>query len=175
MFEQMGADIAYANRQRQLAIGKFYGPAYQPPASRVVPRDYRAPKGQKAQPRGRHPAHTRFKRLDVTVDRDAKARDLRALGYSYQEIADFMGYHSRQAAHAAVKRGQRDHLSQGKKRASSRVDKPSLARVPALSNAPGGALPSTLTHFSRNQKMGRARGRAFPPVPGIRQQSTPLP
>jgi hypothetical protein len=165
MFEQMGADIAYLNRQRLLAIRSYYGPAYQPPASRIVPKDYRTPKGQKpATPRGRHPAHTRFKRLDVTVGRDAKARDMRALGYSYQEIADYGNYNSRQAAHAAVKRAQRDHLSQGKKKASSRIDKVPLTRKGAQSNASTDAISAPSPGSPETKKYGRARGKPFPPV-----------
>lgn len=159
MFEQMTADIAYLNRQKQLAISKYYGRAYQPPPDRVVPKDYRVQGGAKLRPRGRHPAHTRFKRVETTIKRDQQALNLRDLGLNYEQIGRELGF-SAQAAYQAVRRGLKDHLAESKKRSSSRVDKLPLTHTDT-------AMATPLVRFSdspRASRMGNGRGRVFPLV-----------
>ena len=41
MFDWINDELARLNRQRQQDIRSFYGNAYQPPAERFVPKDYR--------------------------------------------------------------------------------------------------------------------------------------
>lgn len=131
------------------AINKFYHPGWikEDPVFTNPDGSHWRPPGYKPQ-RGRSPIQTRFKREPATVKRDQQAWNLRSLGYSYPEISEMMGYASRQAAHLAVKRAQRDNLAR-----QSRVDKPPLA-----------AMPAPLPRSREKIKLGRARGRAFPPV-----------
>jgi hypothetical protein len=167
MLEDKHADRIYHERKVQQAIRKYTGGEYEIPEERAMVKDHHRPEGWTLPgPKRRHPAHTRFKRLETTVQRDRKARDLRALGYSYQEIADIQGYASRQAAHLAVKRGQKDFEA-----SSSLIDKRARARVPSHADKHAGSSRddkqpglSTLTDFSGNPKYGRARGRQFPRV-----------
>jgi hypothetical protein len=150
MFENMLRDQLWQHTHSPTAqaINRMHGkvwvpehPVFQPEEPGEKP--WRPPGYSK--PRGRSPIHTRFKRLDATMEKDAKARGFRDLGYSYQEIADALGYASRQAAHLAVKRAQKDYVA-----AQSRVDKPSLSGAPVFA--------------SRAHNFGSARGRAFPPI-----------
>jgi len=52
-------------------------------------------------------------RAPDSVERVRQALELRSSGATFQEIADECGYHSKQAAHAAVKRGLRDLQTDG--------------------------------------------------------------
>lgn len=153
------AEWARQERQKQQDIKSFYGYAYQPPPGRVIPKDFKTGL-PRLTPRRRSPIHTRFKREEATVKRDQEARQLRSLGLSYQEIADYLGYSSRQVAWDAVKRGQRDYLNPPKKRGrpQSRTDK-----VPASSEH-SRPSPFFWREASSASRHGNARGRVFPPV-----------
>ena len=128
------------------AINKYYHPGWikEDPVFTNPDGSHWRPPGYKPQ-RGRSPIQTRFKREPATVKRDQQAWKLRSLGYSYQEISELMGYSSRQVAHKAVLRAEKDRQSRG--------DKPPLAAMAA-------PLPRS-EYFPR---MGRARGKPFPPV-----------
>ncbi len=159
MFENILKDQVWQHQHSDTAkvINRMHGKVWIPEDPVFKPETPDAkpwrPPGYKPT-RGRSPVHTRFTRTPETVKKDRQAWHLRELRYSYQEIADAMGYASRQAAHKAVQRAERDRITR-----QSRVDK-----VP---------LPATILSLPRSTrgyrasdplKLGRARGRDFPPV-----------
>lgn len=146
MFENIQKDIIWNHQHSDTAkaINRMHGKVWVPEdpvfkAESPGVKPWRPPGYKPA--RGRSPVQTRFKRQPETVKKDQDAWHLRELGYSYQEIADVMGYSDRSVAFRAVARAQRDQCRDNK----------------ATQVAP---LPDS----SRPARFGRARGRAFPPV-----------
>ena len=78
-----------------------------------------------------HDGNGRFVRTVNTAERDAEAARLRARGYSYQQIADELGWSSKGDAHHAVKRVLADTV----KEAGDEVRALELARLDGLHRA----------------------------------------
>lgn len=66
------------------------------------------PKKGEPNPAPRSNGTNRFVRTPETARQDARAAELRAEGYSYQQIADELGFSDRGRAHHAVRRALRD-------------------------------------------------------------------
>jgi len=120
------ADALHRERQVQRAIRKYTGSDEAIPEYRRLPKDFRNPPGwHLPKPRKRSPIHTQYRRLPQTAARDRLAFSLRTrLGYTYQQIADQLGYPHRQSAHKAVVRAQQDRI-----KGQSHGDKAPLARA----------------------------------------------
>jgi hypothetical protein len=116
-------------RNHPMLNGKAFGGKRWMPDSDKLPKGYR-PSDYKRKPRGRSPQETQYKRKPETQENDRAAYLLRESGRSYQEIADLLGYSCRQVAHAAVKRGYRDHVLAGNLPANAtETDAPARSRT----------------------------------------------
>jgi hypothetical protein len=133
VFEMMSADLIYMQRERQKALDSYYGRGViAPPPGRVIPDEYKAPEGwhRPVKPTGTGNRHALFTRTPETAKRDKRAWELRVKhGYTYQVIADLMGYSHKQEAHKAVSRWEKDRIASGEAlRDSYGGDKWSLSR-----------------------------------------------
>jgi hypothetical protein len=172
-FELRFADAIHRHKQTQRAIAKYTGETYEPDKDPIVGPGYRAPDGwHRPDKRRRSPVHTQYKRKPETARRDEQALELRVtFGLTYQQLAEQMGYSSRQVAHDAVRRAQRDRIvahavSRGQ------ADKPSLARRARHSVVPPVKVTTVIPKARRGgvKACGHYCGRGVPVVYVKRRQ-----